>query len=150
VRSALLALLVLPVPVLAQPDLSGTWSLNAAKSHSSAALPTTRMLVITRAGNGYTVRQTDSAGTATFMIALGGVAPAADLGDGASNMRYTARASADTIVYVVDVTVDGQGLVGTQSGRLFLSDGGRVLTDLSELVSSGDAVEQRLVFDRKR
>ena len=149
-RSGLLVLLALPVPLLAQPDLSGTWALNAAKSHSSGTLPTARQLVITRAGNGYTVRQMDAADTATFTISLAGAAPAANLGDGASNLRYTARTAADTIVYVVDVTVDGQGLVGTQSGRLFLSEGGRVLTDLSELVSSGEAVDQRLVFDKTR
>jgi hypothetical protein len=57
---------------------------------------------------------------------------------------------ADTIVYVVDITVDNQGLVGTQSGRLFVSNGGRMLTDLSELVAGGDPVEQQLVYDKKR
>jgi hypothetical protein len=49
-----LALVLVASPVLAQghsPDLRGTWTLDAAKSHSSQSLPVGRTLVIDRAAN---------------------------------------------------------------------------------------------------
>jgi hypothetical protein len=148
IMRALVLVALAAQPLLAQPDLSGTWVLNVTRSQS-AQLPARRTLVIQRSGNSYTMRQIDGADTTKYMISLGGAGPTADLGDGASNLRYTAHVMADTIVYVVDLTSD-QGLVGTQSGRLFLSDGGRVLNDVNELVATSEPVPQRLVFDRKR
>jgi len=148
-----LALWLVASPVLAQgraPDLTGRWTLDAAKSHSSQPLPVGRTLVIDRAPAGYVVHQIDGSDSATFQISLAGAGAKVNQSDGASVVRYTAHAMADTIVYVVDITADNQGLVGTQSGRLFLSNGGRLLTDVSELVASGDPVEQQLVYDRKR
>jgi hypothetical protein len=147
-----LGLLLIASPLLAQgrtPNLAGTWILNATKSHSSQALPTSRTLVIERGSNGYVFHQIDGADSATFQISLAGAGANVNQSDGASVVRYTAHTMADTIVYVVDITADNQGLVGTQSGRLFVSNGGRMLTDLSELVAAGDPVEQRLVYDKK-
>jgi hypothetical protein len=149
----LLGLLLVASPLLAQgraPDLAGTWTLDAAKSHSSQPLPVGRTLVVDRAANGYVVHQIDGPDSATFQISLAGAGAKVNQSDGASVVRYTAHAMADTIVYVVDITVDNQGLVGTQSGRLFVSNGGRMLTDLSELVAGGDPVEQQLVYNKKR
>ena len=146
-------LLLVASPLLAQgraPDLVGTWTLNAARSRSSQPLPVGRTLVIQRAANGYVFHQIDGADSATFQISLAGSGASVNQSDGASAVRYTAHVSADTIIYVVDVTVDNQGLAATQSGRLFLSNGGRVLTDVSELVAGSEPVEQQLVFDRKR
>jgi hypothetical protein len=131
------------------PDLAGTWTLNATKSHSSQPLPVGRTLIIEHAPGGYLFHQIDGTDTVTTQISLAGAGASVEQSDGTSAVRYTARLVADTIVYVVDVTVDNQGLATTQSGRLFLSNGGRVLTDLSESVGSSDPVEQRLVFDRK-
>jgi hypothetical protein len=148
-----LALLLVASPVLAQgrsPDLRGTWTLDVAKSHSSQSLPVGRTLVIDRAANGYVVHQIDGSDSATFQISLAGAGASVNQSDGSSAVRYTAHVAADTIIYVVDVTVDNQGLAATQSGRLFVSNGGRMLTDLSELVAGGDPVEQQLVYDKKR
>jgi hypothetical protein len=148
-----LALLLVASPLVAQgrtPDLAGTWTLNAAKSQSSQPLPVGRTLVIERAPNGYVFHQVDGSDSATFRISLAGAGANVNQSDGASAVRYTAHTMADTIVYVVDVTVDNQGLAATQSGRLFVSNGGRILTDLSELVAGGDPVEQQLVYDKKR
>jgi hypothetical protein len=149
----LLGLLLVAAPLVAQgrtPDLAGTWTLNATKSRSSQPLPLGRTLVIDRAANGYVVHQVDGSDTATFRISLAGAAASINQSDGASAVRYTAHLAADTIIYVVDVTVDNQGLAATQSGRLWMSNGSRMLTDLSELVASGDPVEQQLVYDKKR
>jgi hypothetical protein len=149
----LLGLLLVASPLVAQgrtPDLAGTWTLNATKSHSSQPLPLGRTLVIDRAANGYVVHQVDGTDSATFRISLAGAGASVNQSDGASAVRYTAHLAADTIIYVVDVTVDNQGLAATQSGRLWMSNGGRMLTDLSELVASGDPVEQQLVYDKKR
>jgi hypothetical protein len=146
-------LLLVASPLLAQgraPDLAGTWTLNAAMSRSSQPLPVSRTLVIERAPSGYVFHQVDGTDSATFQISLAGAGASVNQSDGASAVRYTAHVSADTIVYVVDVTVDNQGLAATQSGRLFLSNGGRMLTDLSELVAGADPVEQRLVYDKRR
>ena len=146
-------LLLVASPLVAQgrtPDLAGTWTLNATKSHSSQPLPLGRTLVIERASNGYVFHQVDGTDSATFRISLAGAGASVNQSDGASAVRYTAHVAADTIVYVVDVTVDNQGLAATQSGRLFVSNGGRMLTDLSELVAGGDPVEQQLVYDKKR
>jgi hypothetical protein len=148
-----LGLLLVASPLVAQgrtPDLAGTWTLNATKSHSSQPLPVGRTLVIERAPNGYVFHQVDGTDSATFRISLAGAGASVNQSDGASVVRYTAHTMADTIVYVVDVTVDNQGLAATQSGRLFVSNGGRILTDLSELVAGGDPVEQQLVYDKKR
>jgi hypothetical protein len=148
-----LGLLLVASPLAAQgrtPDLAGTWTLNATKSHSSQPLPLGRTLVIERAPNGYVFHQVDGADSATFRISLAGAGASVNQSDGASAVRYTAHVAADTIVYVVDVTVDNQGLAATQSGRLWMSNGGRMLTDLSELVAAGDPVEQQLVYDKKR
>jgi hypothetical protein len=148
-----LGLLLVASPLVAQgrtPDLAGTWTLNATKSHSSQPLPVGRTLVIERAPNGYVFHQVDGTDSATFRISLAGAGASVNQSDGASAVRYTAHTMADTIVYVVDVTVDNQGLAATQSGRLFVSNGGRILTDLSELVAGGDPVEQQLVYDKKR
>ena len=148
-----LGLLLVAAPLLAQgrtPDLAGTWTLNATKSYSSEPLPVGRTLVIERAPNGYVFHQIDGADSATFQISLAGAGASVNQSDGASAVRYTAHTVADTIVYVVDVTVDNQGLAATQSGRLFLSNGGRMLTDSSELVAGNEQVERQLVFDRKR
>jgi hypothetical protein len=148
-----IALLLAASPVLAQgrsPDLTGTWTLDVAKSRSSQALPLGRTLVIERAPNGYVFHQVDGTDSATFRISLAGAGASVNQSDGASAVRYTAHMAADTIIYLVDVTVDNQGLAATQSGRLFVSNGGRMLTDLSELVAGGDPVEQQLVYDKKR
>ena len=148
-----LGLLLVASPLAAQgrtPDLAGTWTLNATKSHSPQPLPLGRTLVIERAPNGYVFHQVDGTDSATFRISLAGAGASVNQSDGASAVRYTAHVAADTIVYVVDVTVDNQGLAATQSGRLFVSNGGRMLTDLSELVAGGDPVEQQLVYDKKR
>lgn len=147
-----LCLLLVASPLFAQgraPDLAGTWTLNATKSRSSQTLPVGRTLVIERAPNGYVFHQIDGSDSSTFNISLAGPGASVNQSDGASAVRYTAHAVADTIVYVVDVTVDNQGLAATQSGRLFLSNGGRVLTDVSEVVAGNEPVEQQLVFDRK-
>jgi hypothetical protein len=149
----MLGLLLVASPLAAQgrtPDLAGTWTLNATKSHSSQPLPLGRTLVIERAPNGYVFHQVDGTDSATFRISLAGAGASVNQSDGASAVRYTAHVAADTIVYVVDVTVDNQGLAATQSGRLRMSNGGRMLTDLSELVAGGDPVEQQLVYDKKR
>jgi hypothetical protein len=149
----MLGLLLVASPLAAQgrtPDLAGTWTLNATKSHSSQPLPLGRTLVIERAPNGYVFHQVDGSDSATFRISLAGAGASVNQSDGASAVRYTAHMAADTIVYVVDVTVDNQGLAATQSGRLWMSNGGRMLTDLSELVAGGDPVEQQLVYDKKR
>jgi hypothetical protein len=149
----MLGLLLVASPLAAQgrtPDLAGTWTLNATKSHSSQSLPLGRTLVIERAPNGYVFHQVDGTDSATFRISLAGAGASVNQSDGASAVRYTAHVAADTIVYVVDVTVDNQGLAATQSGRLWMSNGGRMLTDLSELVAGGDPVEQQLVYDKKR
>ena len=146
-------LLLVASPLLAQgrtPDLAGTWTLNATKSHSSQALPLGRTLVIERAPNGYVFHQIDGSDSSTFKVSLAGAGASVNQSDGTSAVRYTARVVADTIVYVVDVTVDNQGLAATQSGRLFLSNGGRLLTDVSEVVAGNEPVEQELVFERKR
>jgi hypothetical protein len=129
--------------------LAGTWTLNVAKSHSSQPLPSSRTLIISRTATGYLMRQIEGIDTTAVTISLTGTGPSAALNDGASAIRYTARAAGDTIVYVEDLTVDNQGLAGTKSGRLFLSDGGKVLTDLSEQVTNGETVDEQLVFDRK-
>jgi hypothetical protein len=149
----MLGLLLVASPLAAQgrmPDLAGTWTLNATKSHSSQPLPLGRTLVIERAPNGYVFHQVDGTDSATFRVSLAGAGASVNQSDGASAVRYTAHVAADTIVYVVDVTVDNQGLAATQSGRLWMSNGGRMLTDLSELVAGGDPVEQQLVYDKKR
>ena len=148
-----IGLLLVGSPLAAQgrtPDLAGTWTLNGTKSHSSQPLPLGRTLVIERAPNGYVFHQVDGTDSATFRISLAGAGASVNQSDGASAVRYTAHVAADTIVYVVDVTVDNQGLAATQSGRLYVSNGGRMLTDLSELVASADPVEQQLVYDKKR
>src|SRR5262249_6121971 len=56
-------------------DLSGAWILNTARSHSSQPLPAGRVLIITRSGNGYVLRQVDGTDTTTFTISLSGSAP---------------------------------------------------------------------------
>jgi len=148
-----IGLLLVASPLAAQgrtPDLAGTWTLNATKSHSSQPLPLGRTLVIERAPNGYVFHQVDGTDSATFRVSLAGAGASVNQSDGASAVRYTAHVAADTIIYVVDVTVDNQGLAATQSGRLYMSNGGRMLTDLSELVAGGDPVEQQLVYDKKR
>jgi hypothetical protein len=153
IATRFLALLLAASPVLAQgrsPDLTGTWTLDVAKSRSSQPLPLGRTLVIERAPNGYVFHQVDGTDSATFRISLAGAGASVNQSDGASAVRYTAHMAADTIIYLVDVTVDNQGLAATQSGRLFVSNGGRMLTDLSELVAGGDPVEQQLVYDKKR
>src|SRR5579862_7380695 len=66
-------------------------------------------LVIQHTSSGYLLHQIDGADTSTFNIS-------------------PAHAVGDTIVYVIDI-VDDQGLASTKSGRLFLSNGGHVLTD---------------------
>ena len=144
---------LLLVLLLASPDLAGTWILNTTKSHSSQPLPAGRTLVIDRAPNGYVLHEIDGTDSTTILISLTGGSTTVNLSDGASVVRYTAHAvgpRADTIVYVADVTVEGQGPTGTQSGRLFLSDGGRTLTTVTELVTNGEPVEEQLVYDRKR
>jgi hypothetical protein len=112
------------------------------------------MLIIARSANGYVLRQMttqpEGVDSITFQISLAGTAATVDQSDGASSIRYTARVAADTIVYVADILVDNQGLVSTQSGRLFVSQGGRVLTDVNQLVASGETIDQQLVFDRQR
>lgn len=127
-------LLLVASPLFAQgrtPDLAGTWTLNATKSRSSQPLPATRTLVIAHAPSGYVLHQIDGgADSSTFSISL-------------------TRTVGDTIAYVIDIT-DDQGLASTKSGRLFLSNGGRMLTDVSEIVAGGEPVDQQLVFDRKR
>jgi hypothetical protein len=142
------AILVSASPLFGQ-DLSGTWVLNAGKSRSNQPLPASRVLTIQRAPSGYVIHQVDGTDTTTFVISLGAAA-SVNLPDGASAVRYSAHTLADTIVYVEDVTVDNQGLASTQSGRLFLSDRGRVLTDVNELVGGAEPVEQQLVFDKRR
>jgi len=148
-----LGLLLLASPLFAQgraPDLAGTWTLNATKSHSSQALPSSRTLVVEHAPNGYVFHQIDGTDSATFQISLAGAGASINQSDGASAVRYTAHMAADTVIYVVDINTDNVGLTGTQSGRLFLSNGGRMLTDVNELVAGSDPVEQRLVYDRRR
>lgn len=151
-----LALLLVASPLFAQgrtPDLAGTWLLNEAKSHSyNQPLPVGRKVIIERAPSGYVFHQIDGTDTSTVAIALTGSTTTNNLPDGASVVRYVAHTTgprADTVVYVADVTVDGSGPSGALSGRLFLSDGGRTLTHVTELVANGDPVEQQLVFDRK-
>lgn len=139
--------------LMAAPDLSGTWILNAAKSHSTQPLPVGRKVIIEHAPNGYVFHEIDGTDSTTVLISLTGGSTTANLPDGASVVRYTAHTvgpRADTIVYVADVTVDGQGPSATQSGRLFLSDGGRTLNNQTELVANGEPVEALLVFDRQR
>jgi hypothetical protein len=152
-----LGLLLIASPLFAQgraPDLAGTWTLNEAKSRSNQPLPTGRKMIIVHAVNGYTLHQIDGTDSSTVLIALNGGSTTNNLPDGASIVRYVAHTvgtRADTIVYVADLTVDGQGPSGAQSGRIYLADGGRTLINLTELVTTtGDPVEAQLVFDRKR
>jgi hypothetical protein len=151
-----LVLLVAASPLLAQgrtPDLAGRWTLNATRSHSSEPLPVGRKLIIERVPNGYLFHEIDATDSSTVLFSLTGGSTTVNNSDGASVVRYTAHTiglRADTIVYVADLTVDGQGPTGTQTGRMFLSDGGRTLNNVTELVSNGEPVEALLVFDRKR
>ena len=150
-----LVLLLAASPLLAQgrtPDLAGTWTLNEAKSRSTQPLPAGRKVIIERAPSGYVFHEIDGTDSTTVLFSLTGGSTTVNLSDGASVVRYTAHtvgARADTIVYVADLSVDGQGPASTQSGRLFLSDGGRTLNNVTELVSNGEPVEALLVFDRR-
>jgi hypothetical protein len=138
--------------LMVSPGLTGTWTLNATKSHSSQTLPVGRTLIIERAPNGYVFHEIDGTDSTTVLFSLTGGSTTVNLSDGSSVVRYTARtvgARADTIVYVADLSVDGAGPASTQSGRVFLSDGGRTLTTVSELVANGEPVEEQLVYDRR-
>jgi hypothetical protein len=127
----------------AYAKLVGTWVMDSTTGTGDHGLPKSETLVLARMGPSLHIAPTTDWGSGpvstSFGCATTGVGGVNDLGGGTSS-HCTTHASADSIVYALDVSKGGK-LVSTERGRLVVSAGGKTLRDEYDATdSAGTAV----------
>lgn len=141
------------------PDFSGTWILDPGRSDfAGAVVPKSATSTMTRTGSQYRVEQVGDFGPSagglqhlTYNWPAGSGEVTNDLPQDGS-MHVTTQMRGDTSIFAVDISKQGR-VVLRQSGRAFLSDGGRTMTrEVDSLPMEGpeaNPVHVVLVYGRK-
>jgi hypothetical protein len=134
-------------------DLTGTWVMNTAKSVSAGEPPAkSRSWVYARSGSAYQHTQTadhgDGPETRAVQFPIGAGTASTTLPNGMT-MRYEVQQHADTVIFLLDYSFEGQGVVATETGRITLSKDGRILTYVSDMLQGGDIAHRAWIFDKK-
>ena len=141
------------------PDFSGTWVLDPGRSYFAGTLvPKNASSTMTRTGSQYRVEQVGDFGPSaggvqhlTYNWPAGSGAVTNDLPQGGS-MHVTTQMRGDTSIFAADISKQGR-VVLRQSGRAYLSDGGRTFTrEVDSLPMEGPGTSPLhvvLVYSRK-